>query len=372
MAASGGDDAPAFLDAMQTCDTVVIPSDTIISIGTRLNMTGVTDKHISVQGTIKFTDDLTYWISNAFFLDFQDQSTFWLLGGQNILVDGGGTLDGSGQAWYDRFADNSTLIRPIILTVFDGTNVTIRDINEINGPEWQNLVWQSQDVTYDNITINAISTSDNGAKNTDGWDIYRSDNVVIQNSIINNGDDCVSFKPNSTNILVANLQCTGSHGISVGSLGQFAGVFDIVRNVLSTNVTMSNAANGARIKCWAGENVGSGIVQNITFEHFVESSVDNPLIIDQCYMTDADECSEFPSNALIQDIFFNDISGTSSGSEDSVVASLSCSPDGRCSNINVNDIDLSPPADEGDATYTCQNVNVTGSSASLFGTCATT
>ena len=44
---------------------------------------------------------------------------------------------------------------------------------------------------------------------------------------------------------------------------------------------MSDAQNGARIKCWAGQNVGSGIVQNITFENFVEDAVDNPVIIDQ-------------------------------------------------------------------------------------------
>lgn len=44
---------------------------------------------------------------------------------------------------------------------------------------------------------------------------------------------------------------------------------------------MSNAQNGARIKAWAGKNVGSGIVKNITFEGFVETNVDNPVIIDQ-------------------------------------------------------------------------------------------
>ena len=48
---------------------------------------------------------------------------------------------------------------------------------------------------------------------------------------------------------------------------------------------MSNAQNGARIKAWAGSGVGSGIVKNITFEGFVESNVDNPVVIDQCYMT---------------------------------------------------------------------------------------
>ena len=54
---------------------------------------------------------------------------------------------------------------------------------------------EGKDVTFRNITISAVSTSKNAAKNTDGWDIFRSDNVTIADSTINNGDDCVSFKP---------------------------------------------------------------------------------------------------------------------------------------------------------------------------------
>jgi len=46
---------------------------------------------------------------------------------------------------------------------------------------------------------------------------------------------------------------------------------------------MTNAQNGARIKAWAGPNVGSGIVKNITFDGFVESKVDNPVVIDQVW-----------------------------------------------------------------------------------------
>jgi len=91
-------------------------------------------------------------------------------------------------------------------------------------------------------------------------DIYRSSNIVVQNSVINNGDgiisftsskavfradaslDCVSFKPNSTEILVQNLHCNGSHGISIGSLGQYKDEVDIVENVLVFNVSMFNAS----------------------------------------------------------------------------------------------------------------------------------
>lgn len=54
---------------------------------------------------------------------------------------------------------------------------------------------------------------------------------------------------------------------------------------IPSNIHMSNAQNGARIKAWAGSGVGSGIVKNITFSNFIESKVDNPVVIDQCYMT---------------------------------------------------------------------------------------
>ncbi|EIM85113.1 glycoside hydrolase family 28 protein [Stereum hirsutum FP-91666 SS1] len=372
LTASGGDDGPAFITAAQTCDTVVVPADTTLSIASPMNMTDVVNTHISLEGTIKFVDDIDFWAGTAFFFDFQNSTTFWILSGENILFDGGGTIDGSGQAWYDAFASNSSLVRPIILTIYEATNVTVQDITELNSPDWFNLVHTSQNIVYDGLTIEAVSTSSVEAKNTDGWDIYRSDSVSILNSNINNGDDCVSWKPNSTNMIVANLVCNGSHGISVGSLGQYPQFFDIVENVTATNVTMSNAQNGARIKAWAGAGVGGGIVKNITFELFFETNVDNPIIIDQCYMTDEDECAANPSNTFIQDVWFNNITGTSSGAEDSTVASLSCSPDSRCSDINVNDISLAPPSSEGDATYTCQNDNVTGNAASLFGNCTTT
>ncbi|PPQ71826.1 hypothetical protein CVT24_006951 [Panaeolus cyanescens] len=365
--ASGGDDAPKFLAAVKGCATTKIPKGTTLNIATRLDMTGLRDKHISVQGTIRFNPDIPYWTGNAFFIPFQTQVTFWLLGGQNIRVDGGGTLDGAGQPWYDAFAKNSTLLRPIILTVFQAQDVTIKDINMVNGPEWHNLVNEAQRVTYDNINIKAASTSSNTAKNTDGWNIYRSDSVDILNSVIVNGDDCVAFKPNATNVRVENLDCTGSHGISVGSLGQYPGMYDIVQNVLAKNIKMNKSGNGARIKAWAGPNVGSGIVKNITFEGFTDSAVDLPVVIDQCYMTSASACAQFPSNTFIQDIYFNNMSGTGTKA---TVAQLSCSPGQRCSNINVNDFRLSFPS--GSAKYTCQNVQLRGNAASLFGACAST
>ncbi|KIK55486.1 glycoside hydrolase family 28 protein [Collybiopsis luxurians FD-317 M1] len=367
LTASGNDDAPQFLAAAAGCSTVTIPTGTTLDIQTRLNMTGMSNLNINLQGTIRFNPDIPYWTGNAFFIPFQNSTTFWLLGGENIVLNGGGTVDGAGQAWYDALPNNSTLLRPIIMTLNQCTNATVENIQMINSPNWFNLVNECNDVTFNDITLNATSTSENFIANTDGWDIYRSDSVTIKNSVINNGDDCVSFKPNSTNVLVSNISCNGSHGISVGSLGQFAGVFDIVQNVTAVNIKMTNSGNGPRIKAWAGEGVGSGLVQNITFQNFTVSNVDLAITIDQCYETSTAACAEFPSNVIIQDVFYDNISGAGAESE---VASLDCSPDGRCSNISVNNLDLTGPG--GDTSFECQNVVLTGNSASLFGTCTAT
>jgi galacturan 1,4-alpha-galacturonidase len=50
-----------------------------------------------LQGTIRFKPDIPYWTGNAFSFPFQTQVTFWIFGGTNLVIDGGGTLDGAGQ-----------------------------------------------------------------------------------------------------------------------------------------------------------------------------------------------------------------------------------------------------------------------------------
>lgn len=171
------------------------------------------------------------------------------------------------------------------------------------------FVYQSTNVTYSNIKINTFSYSSSPVANSDGWDIYRSSYVTIKDSVIKNADDCVSFKPNSTNVLVSNLDCDGSHGFSVGSLGQYAGEVDIVANVTVINSIMKNAQYAARIKVFGGSPYtnstaggGTGYVQNITFQNIQVSNVDVPIYINQCYSTNAAVCAQYPSRLSISDV----------------------------------------------------------------------
>jgi galacturan 1,4-alpha-galacturonidase len=56
-------------------------------------------------------------------------------------------------------------------------------------PEYYHFVANSTNVVFDNINIAGGSTNASVvAKNTDGWDTYRSSDITIQNSVVNNGD----------------------------------------------------------------------------------------------------------------------------------------------------------------------------------------
>ena len=247
------DDSPYIMDALQECNDggkVVFPAEKTYVIGTAMNFQFL--KHIdigklalppqsasktlicspAIQGYIQFTNDTDYWQANSFRQVFQNATTFFQLGGEDVNVYGGGMLDGNGQVWYDLYAEDVYTLRPILFGVVKLHGGSVADLRWRYSPQYYSFVHNTTDLVFDNINIRGYSQSENEAKNTDGWDTYRSSNVVIQESVVNNGDDCVSFKPNSTEILVQNMHCNGSHGISVGSLGQYPGTYDIVEDVL--------------------------------------------------------------------------------------------------------------------------------------------
>jgi galacturan 1,4-alpha-galacturonidase len=127
----------------------------------------------------------------------------------------------------------------------------------------------------------------------------------------------------------------------------------VVENVWVENIVMAHAQNGARIKVFGGNpsptsisGGGKGHVRSklpntlshchvahsshchridVTFKSFKVEDVDHPILIDQCYMTAAATCSQFPSNLTISDVHYINVHGTASASQNGVVASLKCS-----------------------------------------------
>lgn len=351
------DDSPYILEAINSCNNgghVIFSQGTNYVIGTALNLTDLKHIDLDIQGYVQFTNDTDYWQANAFKQIFQNVTTFFQLGGTDVNVYGGGTLDGNGQVWYDLYAANIYVLRPVLFGTIGLNGGSIANLNLRYSPEYYNFVANSTDVVFSNISISGYSKSNNTAKNTDGWDTYRSSNIVIQNSVINNGDDCVSFKPNSTEILVQNLHCNGSHGISVGSLGQYVGEYDIVENVYVYNCSMSNVTDGARIKVWPGSpselsgdlqgGGGSGRVNNITYDTMTVANADYAIEVTQCYgQKNLTLCNEFPANLTISNVLMENIKGYSSGKYSSISGYVECSSNLTCTNIVLENIDVTSP-----------------------------
>lgn len=74
---------------------------------------------------------------------------------------------------------------------------------------------------------------------------------------------------------------------SIGSLGK-----DLqepgVENVTVKTVTITGTQNGLRIKTWGRPS--SGFVRNVLFQHVIMNNVQNPIVIDQNYCPDNENC----------------------------------------------------------------------------------
>ncbi|KAJ5995888.1 hypothetical protein N7481_002865 [Penicillium waksmanii] len=321
-------------------------------LGKKLDLTFLDNVEVQLDGELKFTDDIDYWQANNFYYSFQKSITFWRWGGKDIKIFGKGTLNGNGQEWYDAFAgleildSTNTFYRPILFLTENATRLSVEGITQLNSPCWTNFFVQSKDISFDNVFINAYSTNASSLpKNTDGFDSLNVDGLSVTNTRIDIGDDCFSPKPNTSNIFVQNLWCNNTHGVSMGSIGQYAGQMDYIENAHIENVTLLNGQNGARLKAWAGQNVGYGRINNITYRNIHIENTDAPVVMDQCYFNiNATECAAYPSAVNFTNIVFDNIYGTSSGKNGKVVVDLTCSPNAVCSGIQLSNIDITSPA----------------------------
>ncbi|KAM7182914.1 exopolygalacturonase [Rhypophila sp. PSN 637] len=351
------DDSFSVLFALWDCNDgghVLFPRGEKYTIVTAMDLTFLKRIDIDIQGHIQFTNDTEYWQANSFRFSFQNVTSFFKLGGEDVWIYGGGTLDGNGQVWYDTYAKDIYTLRPVLIGIDGLRDSVFSDLNLRHSPQYFHFVANASNVVFNNIDIGGGSRNENKAANSDGWDTYRSKDITIMNSVVDNGDDCVSLKPNSTNILLQSLTCTGSHGISIGSLGQYPSQYDIISSIHVSNITMINSTNGARIKVWQDipssmsqdlqGGGGSGYVRNVTFENFTVENVDYAIEITQCYgQKNLTLCREFPSRLRMEDIFFRGFKGTTSKKFEPLVAALACSSPTVCSNIQARDIEVVSP-----------------------------
>ncbi|GKV06825.1 hypothetical protein SLEP1_g18659 [Rubroshorea leprosula] len=263
----------------------------------------------------------------------------------NMTFTGTGTIEGNGQKWWElpckphRGPNGSTLPgpcdSPTMIRFFMSTNLVVSGLRIQNSPQFHMKFDGCEGVLIDKLLISSAKLS----PNTDGIHVENTKSVGIYNSMISNGDDCISIGPGCVDVDIEGVTCGPSHGISIGSLGVHNSQA-CVSNISVRNAVIRESDNGVRIKTWQG---GSGSVSGISFENIQMENVRNCIIIDQYYCL-SKACRNETSAVYVTDVQYRNIKGTYDVRTPPI--HFACSDTVACTNITMSEVELLPEEGE--------------------------
>lgn len=269
-----------------------------------------------LTGTLTLRSRVTLFLSPGAVLlgstrmqDYPVKHLLYAENAENVAILGTGTIDGQGDAFFDR--DMKPLARPSPLVELVGSRgVRIEQVTIRNAPGW---TLHPKDC--DDVKIRGISLLNNlRAVNSDGIDVDSSRNVVIADSHIEAGDDCIVLKTTKRsdgpvapveNVVVTNcVLVSAATALKLGteSHGDF-------RHVLFSNCVIRNSRTGIGLFAKDG-----GTMEDIRFSQIVMTTqpkwgrgLEWPIVVDIEKRTDASRTSR------VRDVTFSDVTVYSKG-----------------------------------------------------------
>jgi hypothetical protein len=122
---------------------------------------------------------------------------------KSVMLSGGGTIDGRGEMWWDRYrnlrvdyesrglrwAADYDCQRVRLIVIWKSTDVTVENLNLRRSG-----FWTVQVVYSDHVTVAGIKIKNNDGPSTDGVDIDSSRYVLVENCDIDSNDDDICLK----------------------------------------------------------------------------------------------------------------------------------------------------------------------------------
>lgn len=262
------------------------------------------------------------------------------MSGDSIIVKQapGGRISGGGERWWDGQGGNGGKTKPMFFHANKLQNSHIDGLQIFNSPVHTFIIQSTDHLSLSNIFIDdRAGDRVNGGHNTDGFGIFSSTYITIDNAVVYNQDDCLAIKSGDY-ITFQNGYCSGGHGLSIGSVGGRDN--NNVTNVLIRNSQIVDSENGVRIK---SVSETTGLISGITYENISLTNISRYGIdVQQDYLNLGP--TGIPTNGVnITDIKLNNIYGTVQSTGTDIY--LLCGTE-SCSN------------------WDWQNINVTGSTTS--------
>ena len=320
----------------------------------------------------QWSTDIQYWLNASLPVGYQNQSTAFVLGGNNVRIDGHGvgTFNGNGDYWYQWIKKQPNTSnypgRPHQITFNGLTNSVVKGLRFLRSQMWTMSIIHSYDSVWQDIFINntgnIVSSCESPtchqflyiilttlAANTDGADTFFSSNLLFKNWTVYNGDDSFSAKANSTNITLLDSHFYHGLGIAIGSIGQYNGHFETIENIRAENVYFEDTLHAFYVKTWTDDRVGYppnggggglGFAANMKMKNLTVKNARGGLFtISQCTRFSGapgvGNCTN--SQFQIRDV---DIQGLRGTTKDRRVLSLQCSAVAPCTDITLSDVDV--------------------------------
>ena len=256
---------------------------------------------------------------------------------ENVTIDGGGTIDGRGDSWWDNRAPG--YLRPKLVVFRYSKHILMENITVENSPEWQIVPYYSDDLIFRNMKVYA---PEGKSHNTDGIDPFSSGHIVIDHVTIDTGDDNIAIKsgqPGSTgpdapshDITITDCTFLHGHGLSIGSE-----VSGGVQNVRAERVHFKGTGTGIRIK--SNRDRGNDI-GNFVYRDLVMEDVTTPILISEFYPKIPASIDDAPVTRLtphFHDITIENLTATGAR-EAAVIVGLPESPilNLRLANVHIS------------------------------------
>ncbi|KAF9697730.1 hypothetical protein EKO04_004440 [Ascochyta lentis] len=366
------DDAPAIRAAFQECGRhgKIVFEPTTYYINSVLNITGLEDVDIDVQGQLLWSTNIQYWLNASLPVGYQNQSTAFVLGGNNVRIDGHGvgTLNGNGDYWYQWIKKQPNTSnypgRPHQITFNGLTNSVVKGLRFLRSQMWTMSIIHSYDSVWEDIFINntgnVVSSS-----NTDGADTFFSSNLLFKNWTVHNGDDSFSAKANSTNITILDSSFYHGLGIAIGSIGQYNDQFETIENIRAENIYFEDTLHAFYVKTWTDDRVGYppnggggglGFAQDMQMKNLTVKNARGGLFtVSQCTRFSGAPGVGNCTNSQFQVRHVN-IHGLKGTTKDRKIVSLQCSAVAPCTDITLSDVDVRFGNGTAVENYLCGNV----------------
>ena len=280
----------------------------------------------------------------------------------DVVIGGGGTIDGQGRGWWERHANGTEkYTRGRLFEVEWSDGILLQDLLWTNSPFWTLHPVYSSNIVARRLNIsNPLHIAE-----TDGFDPDSCENASFVDSFYSGGDDGVAIKSGwdcfglatgrpTRNVYVRNLTLRTPHaaGICIGS--EMSGG---IENVMVHDVHMADVAVGLRVKAAKGRGA---YVRNVTYSNVtIASYLNHALQINDFYGNRNPSCGERNASALprISDIKYVDVRALRQlGQQQSSAADFEGLPLSPIQNVQLKNVVLPASGSASAPVWNCKHV----------------